>query len=132
MTKPPDHWVLDLLPLMALLLASACMYVLRYRRDARIHGNPQRIDLNVSRHPFSQASMQASHGRTGTMTHPMPLSSLAAPERSDSKQAWNTLQAGLLRLVEQDERGGANIQDLHRVVADYDARRNAAVYRDGL
>jgi hypothetical protein len=41
--------------------------------------------------------------------------------------AWNNLQARLLAIVEQDERGRANIEDLDRAVADYDARRDAAL-----
>jgi hypothetical protein len=46
----------------------------------------------------------------------------------DGANAWDALQVHLLRLAEQDERGGADIQELRSAIADYDQLRTAAGY----
>jgi hypothetical protein len=46
----------------------------------------------------------------------------------DGANAWDALQVQLLRLAEQAERGGADIQELRSAIADYDRLRTAAGY----
>jgi hypothetical protein len=45
----------------------------------------------------------------------------------DGREAFNSLQAELLGIAERVERGEADLQELHRAAADYDALREAAL-----
>jgi hypothetical protein len=45
--------------------------------------------------------------------------SLESERERQCAQAWTQLQQRCLALVEQDERGGANPEELHRAVAHY-------------
>lgn len=124
MDKPPVHWILDLMPLMALIVVSGFMFAFRQRREATLHARPMR-KARSTRGEFSSISMGTDKFSGGAVSPRMP--STAEPfEASDHGRPWDTLQARLLRLVEQDEQDGADIHELHRAVADYDSARSAA------
>jgi hypothetical protein len=124
MVKPPVHWILDLMPLMALLLVSGFMLAFRQRREETLPARPMR-KARSTRGEVSTISMGTEKFSGGAVSPRMP--STAEPfEAPDRGRAWDTLQMCLLRLVEQDERGGADIRELHRAVADYDSARSAA------
>jgi hypothetical protein len=55
------------------------------------------------------------------------VSHLLPQDSPEGASVWKALQARLLQLAEQDERGGADVLELHRLVAGYDLLRSAAL-----
>ncbi len=127
MDKFGDHLIFNVVPLVALIAASACLYFLRLRRGSRTEVRSARTEPERILAPYSEIATRSSSPRHGAFAQPIPQRCATAQDHTRGMDAWNNLQARLLAIVEQDERGRANIEDLDRAVADYDARRDAAL-----
>jgi hypothetical protein len=114
MDKPTLYWILDLVPLMALLLVSAFMYAYRHRRGPRLQTRSVRKPSGPGFTEFSARSMETAKFRgMGAREVPSPSEPFHFSGNGD---AWNTLHARLIALSEreharlialsgQDERG---------------------------
>jgi len=126
MNKTPVHWIVDIVPLVGLLL-SAVIYVLRNKRDSHLPARPGTLTSHAGINEFARAPMQTAKFKGATLVDPAAGSSSEPFETADGTQAWNTLQAKLLRIAERSERGQADVHELHRAVADYEALRTEAL-----
>jgi hypothetical protein len=126
MSKTPVHWIVDIVPLVGLLL-SAVIYVFRNKRDSHLPARPGTRSSRSGINEFARAPMQTAKFKGAALVDPSAGSSSDPFDTADGTQAWNTLQAKLLRIAERSEGGQADVQELHRAVADYDALRTEAL-----
>jgi hypothetical protein len=137
MDKPPVHWILDLVPLMALLIVSGFMYAYRYRRVARFQTRPQRRAPGPALSEFWSRCEEMANFRRSTGAD------------AANGDAWNNLHARLSALSElehqrlftlceqdvralssHDRRGGVHVLESYRGAGAHESKRFATDHGD--
>ncbi len=134
MERSPVYWILDIVPLVALLLIAAFMYAHRNRRDLRLQTRPGRQPSGPAFSDFSARSIEMAKFR-----------GLGSSDTSNG-DAWNALHSRLSGLSEREHarlialyeqgartrvrRGEVRSSESYRPSARYDLERHATDHGD--